>query len=229
MVDVITREYLDQVPRFYVETSDGEVFEVTKKEEDFFIRDVVPPVVEGPASEYKTVKLEEEQDTESGMLNPQHIGENKGIVKGGHFAFVPKGSDQLIITKGTVKECYQKQQFNHMILKLQMFQPEEHNFPLSEYAQGHFKIKTDRQDFYFIKEDGKITLENKVIKGIFSVYDDEKYYQMSASEATQEINVSPFYMLPQKPFILMMEDQKGELQLAFHKQKIVQITKIGDL
>jgi hypothetical protein len=111
---MITKEELNHYPKFYIETTARECFEIEKLEQGYRFTDITPPIMGKVVSDYKSIKIPQKivekvnknPNYEFNAVDSTKILHFEGIGKGFSFAFY-EIEGQATVSKGRIETIYQ--------------------------------------------------------------------------------------------------------------------------
>lgn len=151
-MDLVEKEVLDSVPGgFHVITTRNEHFRVQADNGNYFITDLVPPVLDLNISDYGSIKLHKNQveRMKKGASEPAwaHV---PGVVKGFHFGFQKTAENEFLISKGRIEQCFYEMQLNHLTIKFHLLKLPGKKYCIGEHVgleQG-FYLVTEKDNIY---------------------------------------------------------------------------------
>ncbi|NHN35383.1 hypothetical protein [Paenibacillus agricola] len=113
---MITKTELNHYPKFYIETTSKECFEIEKLEQGYMFTDITPPILGKVVSDYKSIKIphniaeriNKNPNYEFNAVDSTKILHFEGIGKGFSFAFY-ENEGQATATKGKIEKLFIKQ------------------------------------------------------------------------------------------------------------------------
>lgn len=226
--DVYEKAELDNCSKFFIETTADEKFEVRRIQQEYIVKDMVPPEKSMPTNVYRTIELNDIQHQKLIKHNPQgeclSIGNHNyfdGIVEGGHFSW--QMPDGFLCSKGKISKLFIRQVLGNHILNINLFPQKQENKTVDDFLETGFSIYTQTNKLDFISKDGKLFFEENQVFAILSLYDkDSLSMDEIFSQAPNEYNVS-FDISIGKPIFILKVQGKG-LKLSIINEKVVDVT-----
>lgn len=212
---VISRDFLETLSVFYVKTTKGEHFEISKVENGYVLKDITPPVLELKISNYQTSLVS--QKSYENIMNggvASTWANDDGICKGAHFAFLKKSETDYLLSKGKIEQCYYEISFGSMTLRFQLFDFPGKKIAFDDLLNKSFTLNTSAGQYHFVFDDTRLLFEGHKVLRIYSIVGKKEALKLG-DFTNIIVNTSNTALYLNKPFLIFWaDDQKVQMSLV---------------
>lgn len=215
---------LDVFDRFFIETTQDEKFEVKKIDNGYMIKDIVPPIVEMVAQDYKSIKFDDIQlqRIKKEQFHDQ-VEEFNGIAKGGQFSWLRQ--NERTCTKGKIDRLYVKQSFGNTLFNIHLFPLDSNFISIDLFLDKGLSITTENGIYNFESDDNSLVFEGCKVVSVLSLFDTDTVslddVMSLVSNNPLEHNVS-FDIAIGKPFVVI-RIQDDQVKMSVINENVIDV------
>lgn len=212
---VIRRDFLETLSVFYVKTTKGEHFEISKAENGYFLKDITPPVLELKISNYRSSLVSQksyEYIMNGGVASTW--ANDDGICGGAYLAFLKKSETDYLLSKGKIEQCYYEISFGSMTLRFQMFNFPGKKIALDDLLNKSFILNTSTGQYHFVFDNTHLLFEGHEVLQLYSIVGKKEALTLGGfTNIIVDTSNTTLYL--NKPFLFFWtDDQKVQMSLV---------------